>query len=469
MHETGRADPNAPRGWGWVIGMLVLFVVLVWPAILAGGGGTSQANDMVDYHAIEIRRLAAQWPTPDLRESFTTTTPGFHLVLAVVAKLGGGLLVQRLVASVAGLLAWLVTWRMAAAWCSARVAAVLAAPVALSPYLLGATVWMTTDAAALALAAATMGVALVARNEVRMSRVAGLLGAGTVLVRQIMLWASVPAALRVLFDRARDVQASWPARAWRLTVVLVPPVACVGAFFAMWGGSMPPRFQPFHQAVFNPAAMVMLLATLGCWGALVLPGVWMALDRRARVRCVLVSVIAMAMCAAVRSDWRKVLPPDEMRRGTVTEHTWGPTAPDVVKGAGEVGRWGGPIWEVARALPAPSGRSLAMIALAGVGALVVTALRERAARIGHAWPATLLLAAVLCMGVAQCLNAQTFQRYFDPWALLAVGWLVAMGQGVDSRSDRWSIRGAALLAALQLGMSAAVVFKPAFMGAPLAG
>jgi hypothetical protein len=202
MYETGRADPNAPRGWGWVIGMLVLFVVLVWPAILAGGGGTSQANDMVDYHAIEIRRLAAQWPTPDLRESFTTTTPGFHLVLAVVAKLGGGLLVQRLVASLAGWLAWLVTWRMAAAWCSARVAAVLAAPVALSPYLLGATVWMTTDAAALALAAATMGVALVARNEVRMSRVAGLLGAGTVLVRQIMLWASVPAALRVLFDRA---------------------------------------------------------------------------------------------------------------------------------------------------------------------------------------------------------------------------------------------------------------------------
>ena len=232
---------------------------------------------------------------------------------------------------------------------------------------------------------------------------------------------------------------------------------------------MPPRFQPFHQAVFNPAAMVMLLATLGCWGALVLPGVWMALDRRARVRCVLVSVIAMAMCAAVRSDWRKVLPPDEMRRGTVTEHTWGPTAPDVVKGAGEVGRWGGPIWEVARALPAPSGRSLAMIALAGVGALVATALRERAARIGHAWPATLLLAAVLCMGVAQCLNAQTFQRYFDPWALLAVGWLIAMGQGVDARSDRWCVRGAALLAALQLVMSAVVVFKPAFMGVPLAG
>ena len=468
MHDPRHEAQEAPGGWSWVIGISLLFLLLVWPAILAGGGGTSQANDMVDYHAIEIRRLAAQWPTPDLRESFTSTTPGFHLVLATVAKLGGGLAAQRLVASIAGLLAWLVTWRMAAAWCGARVAAVLAAPVALSPYLLGATVWMTTDAAALALAAATMGVALVARDQARMSRVAGLLGAGTVLVRQIMLWASVPAALRVLFDRAKGVQASWRARAWRLAVVLVPPVACVAAFFAMWGGSMPPRFQPFHQAVFNPAAMVMLLATLGCWGVLVLPGAWMALDRAARVRCLLVAVIAMGVGASVRSDWRKVLPPDEMRRGTVTEHTWGPTAADVVKGAGEVGRWGGAIWEVARALPAPGGRSLSMIALAGVGGLVLAALRERAARIGHAWPATLLLAALLCMGLAQCLNAQTFQRYFDPWSLLAVGWLVAMGQGVDATSDRWCVRGAGVLSVVQIAMSAAVVFKPAFLGAPLA-
>jgi hypothetical protein len=158
-----------------------------------------------------------------------------------------------------------------------------------------------------------------------------------------------------------------------------------------------------------------------------------------------------------------------MRRGTVTEHTWGPTAPDVVKGAGEVGRWGGPIWEAARALPAPAGRSVCMVALAGLGAMAAALLRERAARIGRAWPAMLLMAALVCMGLAQCLNAQTFQRYFDPWALLAVGWLVAMGQGVDARGDRWCLRGMAVLAVAQLAMSAVVVFRPAFLGAPLAG
>lgn len=451
------------------MGMVVGFLLLTWPAILAGGGGTSQANDMVDYHAIEVRRLAAQWPVPDLRDSFTTTTPGFHLLLALVARLGGGLLLLRLVASVAGLLAWLISWRVASTWCGAAVATLLVAPLALSPYLLGSTIWITTDAAALALAAGVMGVALVARDPVRLARVAGVLGAGTVLVRQIMLWACLPAALRVVFDRTKGEQRSWMARGWRLALVVVPPVASVCAFMVLWGGTMPPRFQPFHQAVFNPAALVMLLATLGCWGAMVLPGALVALDRASWVRCLMVAVVVMGACATVRSDWRKVLPPDEMRRGTVTEHTWGPTAPDVVKGAGEVGRWGGPIWELARAMPAPNGRSVAMVGLAGLGAFAMAALRERAARLGRAWPASLLLLAMLAMGLAQCLNAQTFQRYFDPWALLTVGWLVAMGQGLQPISDRWCLRGAWALAAVQLSMSAVAVLRPAMFGPALAG
>lgn len=469
MDDSSKQGPDAPVPWGWVVGIAACFLLVAWPAILAGGGGTSQANDMVDYHAIEVRRLAAQLPMPDLRDSFTTTTPGFHLLLALVARLGGSLVVLRLVASLAGLLAWLISWRVASAWCGAATAALVVAPLALSPYLLGSAIWITTDAAALALAAGVMGVALVARDPARLARVAGVLGAGAVLVRQIMLWACLPAALRVVFDRAKGEQRSWGARAGRLALVVIPPLASVAAFVVVWGGAMPPRFQPFHQAVFNPAALVMLLATLGCWGVLVVPGALVALDRSARIRCVLAALVAVGACATVRTDWRKVLPPDEMRRGTVTEHTWGPTAPDVVKGAGEVGRWGGPIWELARTMPAPEGRSVAMLGLAGLGALAVAALRERAARIGRAWPASLLLLAMLGMGFAQCLNAQTFQRYFDPWALLTIGWLVAMGQGMQSRSDRWCSRGAWLLALVQLSMSAVAVLRPAMFGPPVAG
>ena len=130
MHATA----SDQRRWKWVAGIALVFLVLVVPAIVAGGGGTSQANDMMDYHSIEVRRLEAGWPAPDLRASFTTTTPGFHLALAALAKAGVGPLGLRLAASLAALGAWLVVWRIASNWAGVARAALLVAPMALSPW-----------------------------------------------------------------------------------------------------------------------------------------------------------------------------------------------------------------------------------------------------------------------------------------------------------------------------------------------
>ena len=451
--------PTTRAPWRWVIGIAIAFVALVVPAILADGGGSSQANDMMDYHAIEVRRLEAGWPSPDLRASFTTTTPGFHLVLAALAKAGMGPMALRLAAALSGLAAWLVVWRVAGSWAGWARAALLAAPLALSPYLLGSTVWITTDAAALALACATMGVALVAVPG--RAFVAGLLGAGTVLVRQIMLWASVPAALAALGDG----RASWPRRLLGGAVVLVPPVACVAAFFALWGGSMPPRFQPFHQATWNPAAITLALALAGAFGVFLLPWIWSALDAPGRRGALVLAVALAALAAVPRSDYRKVLPPDEQRVGTRTEKTWGTPAPDVVKGAGEVGRWGGPLWDACKAAPVVQGRSALLVGLSLVGGFVLAGAWLLADRAGRGRPAGLLLAALGAMVLAQCLNAQTFQRYFDPWVLLALAWLAAMGAG--TRPSPWLTRGVVALALLQLAMSVGFVLKPAFTGPPL--
>lgn len=440
-------------------GIVLVFLALVVPAILAGGGGTSQANDMMDYHSIEVRRLEAGWPTPDLRASFTTTTPGFHLVLAALGKAGLGATALRIVASLAALAAWLVVWRVAAGWAGAMTAAMLVAPLALSPYLLGSAVWLTTDAAALALSCAAMGVALAAPRSPRGGVVAGVLSAGAVLVRQIMLWAAVPAILRAWWT-GRGL-----TRVAATLAVAAPPIACVAAFFAVWGGSMPPRFQPFHQATWNPAAITMAFATMGAFGIFLVPWVWGGLDRSSRKAVVLWAVLAAAVAAMPRSDYRKVLPLDEQRVGTRTEKTWGPTAPGVVKGAGEIGRWGGPLWQVAKAAPSVAGRSVALVGCSLVGGFVLSGLWLRADRAGRGAAGTLLLAAMGGMVLSQCLNAQTFQRYFDPWALLAIGWLAAMG--VRGPREPWLMRGAFGLACVQLAMSASAVLGPAFTGPPL--
>lgn len=454
MHETRTAN-----GW-WVTGFVVAFAALVLPAILADGGGTSQANDMMDYHSIEIRRIEAQWPVPDLRDAFTTTTPGFHVVLAGLARAGMSSMALRIVAALAGLAAWLVAWRVALTWCGAARAALLVAPMALSPYVLGSAVWLTTDASALAFGAATVGVALVGVSARRSAWTAAALAAGTVLVRQIMVWVVAPAAMGMWWrGGARG------ARILAAALVALPAVVCVGAFFLLWGGSMPPRFQPFHQAVWNPSAIVLALAAAGAWGVFLLPWMWARLDAAARTGVIVAVLLGTVVSAVPQSAYRKVLPPDVQRVGTRTEKTWGPTAPDVVKGAGEVGRWGGPLWDLAKATPAVAGRSVLLVGLAGVGAGVLMGLSGLADRSGRGRSAAMLLVALAGMVAAQSLNAQTFERYFDPWILLTLGWLVALGAS-GARQPRLTV-GLALLASLQLVMSAVVVVRPALLGPAL--
>jgi hypothetical protein len=137
----------------------------------------------------------------------------------------------------------------------------------------------------------------------------------------------------------------------------------------------------------------------------------------------------------------------------------------VVKGAGEIGRWGGPLWDAARATPAVAGRSALLVGLSAIGGLALAGLWWRADRAGRRGPAGMLLAAMAAMTLAQCLNAQTFERYFDPWVLLTLGWLAAMG--ARSHREPWLVPGSLALAAAQLAMSAIVVLKPAFTGPSL--
>jgi hypothetical protein len=247
--------------------------------------------------------------------------------------------------------------------------------------------------------------------------------------------------------------------------IALPAVVCVIAFFLVWGGSMPPRFQPFHQAVWNPAAITFALAVTGVCGVFLLPWIWGRLDRAGRQGVVVAVAVGLAVAVAPRSDYRKVLPPDAQRVGTRTEKTWGPTAPDVVKGAGEVGRWGGPLWDAAKAAPVVAGRSVLLVGLGGMGAGLLMGLWGLADRAGRGGVALMLLAAMAGMVASQSLNAQTFERYFDPWALLAISWLAAMA--APRAQERSLLVGVMLLAVVQFSMTTAVVLRPAFVGPAL--
>jgi hypothetical protein len=454
------ARPDRLSGW-WI---LAAYALLVLPAILAGGGGSSQAADFREYHLLEIQRLAGGWPRPELRDSLTSTTPGFHLLMSIGWKLGLGVTGLRLLASLAGLAAWWVVWRVACRWLPERTAAWVSAPVALSPYLLGAAVWSTTEALAVALAAGLMGAAFVMRPAAGTAAASGVLGAGAVLVRQILLWASVPVVLRLLQAR-RGV--SLPRRLVWAMVAIVPPVACVVAFAMIWGGPVPPRFQFFHQSMGNPAAPVVALAVFGVWGVLLLPGAWRSADPGQRRLSLLAASVGLLLACSVETAYRKVLPPPSQQADTAYARSGGTSTTDVVVGQHEVGRWGGPLWDAAKVLPEVGGRSVAVTGAAMLGAGVLALLWGGAQVRGRGREAAWLLAAMAGMGLSQSANAQTFQRYFDPWVLLGLAWLMAMGWRPMAAGHAWMRAGLLTLAGLQLGMTVIGVLKPAWTGPAL--
>jgi len=68
------------------------------------------------------------------------------------------------------------------------------------------------------------------------------------------------------------------------------------------------------------------------------------------------------------------------------------------------------------------------------------------------------------MSLTQCFNAQTFQRYFDPWVLLTLGWMVAIVLGRDRAKCTPLLVGMLVLAVIQASGSAMSVLIPAFTG-----
>lgn len=447
-------------GAAWLVAAYALLVV---PAILAGGTGGSQAADFREYHWLEIQRLAEGWPAPSLRDSLTSTTPGFHLLLSIAARAGAGETAIRLLGALAGLAAWLVTWRVACRWVPGRTAAMVTAPLALSPYLLGSAIWCTTEAAAVALVAAVMGVSLVCRASAASAVVLGVLGAGTVLVRHILVWACIPGVMGMLFaDRGRDRRPL--RRVARALIVLLPAALTIAAFMTIWGGAVPPRFQAFHQSMGNPAAPVVAVAVFGVWGLPLLPGLWRGADGGQRSLALLAASLALVLSSTVETGYRKVLPPAAQQSGTAFQRTGHEQPIDAVVGAHEVGRWGGPLWDAARGLPVIGGRSLAVVGMAAVGGAVLALLWSAAHLRGQGQQAAWLLAAMAGMALSQAANAQTFQRYFDPWVLLAIGWLVAMGFRRGDQGQGLIRAGLGVLALGQLAMAAVAVLGPAVWG-----
>lgn len=364
--------------------------------ILTGLEGTSEWYDQAHYHLPVIERFAAELPSPTLSDYQSATTPGYHLVLAAALWVGAGPLGLHLFNAMFG-----VALIGALAYCIGRLSGwksgvAAGALLGLSPYTLSGSIWLNTDNLGLLLVACALFVALpiaggASKGVGTMVGRSAALAAIGVMVRQILAYAAaIPLAALV----ARSIgERRWPSRRdCALGVAALAPAVLVVACFAwLWQGLVPPSFRGYHGAGANPVTPIYALALIGVWGTLVFSGIRGFPTELLSRRMLLLGLVAGGLSMLVETDYVQ----------------------DV--------RWGGVLWTLAKAMPAPGGRSVVIVPLAALGAASLGAFiriavsRRDAATGGAPFLPMFVLAAAIA---AQTANQQCFERYLQPSVVL---------------------------------------------------
>jgi len=434
--------------------LALMYVLLVFPAVVSQRGGTNEADDEQGHHIPVIETMAAQWPGVDLVHYESATSPGYHLFFAALHRYAGiGELTMRLINALVSLAMVMFIWRMAARFINPWPALALVLAFLCSTYVLGSAIWLTTDNASLFLALIAVGGASLLRPTAM--RVIGWSAAATaaVLVRQIHLWCAAPVMLAfILLTPVERFMAPWLgggndlriartwASLWLIPIVLLPFVV-LGWLAWMWGGLMPPMYADLHNAGPNPATPAVALSVCGAFGVFFLP-IFLRIGQSATPRRheLLLIALAIACTLLVPTSYNK-----------------------------DAGRWGGAIWEVARVLPSIADRSIVLPVLGVLGAYVLIMAWRACRASGRQREAIILLLSLLGWLVAQSMNTQAWQRYAEPILLVALAWLAGLAmspaQTPDIRTDSTSHRalaGPLALAVIQFIIACWKVYWPMF-------
>ena len=431
-----------------------LVVLLTWPMILSGFVKGRGAFDQLNYHEQVVRTFAEQLPKPDYSDYLSATTPGYHTVLAVVARVVSD---ERWVLQLAGslftvglfvVLAWGIGWqgsrwhgspsreegllpgRGLLAGDSGLV--VLLLPVLVSMPVFYSGVWMLPDNAGWLGVLAVWLLALRPRFDAVTLIGGGLTLALLVFVRQIHLW---PLAMLLTaawlgtrtqrergFDFSQDLRELFsqiPERLVRTSLVMLaalPAVAILLYFWNLWDQTLtPPMFKERHVGG-NPSAPAFVLAVFGMYAVFFLPYILDGLHRL-WVRHTWLLGLAVVLGAAIA-----LAVPTTRETGA--------------------GRYSG-LWEIADLLPAPMDRSVLIVPLAVLGSVLVAAWFVVLGRRDR-W---IMLAAMVAFTAAQCASFKLWQRYTEPMVLL---WLaLAAARVAPARSPAgasWRVLGPMVLA-----------------------
>jgi hypothetical protein len=319
------------------------------------------------FHLPSIQQFMEQLPTPNLVDYPSATTPLYHLVLAgvglIIGEDVGGLRVINLLISLCAL--------GTAAWAMGRSGALLALPLALSPYFVGPAVRLSTDNAALLGVFLSLGL-LQAERERPLS--AGLAAAAAVMTRQIHAWILGLLLLRAV--RRPSTQA-WAAAA--------VPAGLLGATVWMWGSLTPPGFASGHSRGLNPDTLVFALAIFGLYGVFFVGWLW----------------------PAARTHWRRL--------AGAAGLSWVGLALHAMPYIEDPNRWGGAVWQLAARTPELLQVNLSFWVLVPLGAAVIATIASTAK------PGSMVGLTVALWLLANLASGRAYQKYYDPMTLFILG------------------------------------------------
>jgi hypothetical protein len=410
-HADGRTHRHVPFGQrlgaAFVLALLVLLPA--WAIIASGHLRGRGAHDHLNFHEPAIYRFASQWPSPDVGDYVSATTPGYHIALAWVVHTFGlerkGLQVVSSLFS--GAMLGLIGWSLAGT-VGPRRAVLLALPLVGSLYTFFPAVWILPDNAAWLLVTFILLGALSGRSPLVLWPSLAIALLLLVSVRQIHLWTAAIAWACAWLGTAAAMH---PARRWdvaalftphfgrrigRLGVMVVltlPAFILLAWFVRVWGGLTPPAFQDMYHGG-NPAAPGFILAIFGLYAPFYAMAAWPALAKTIR------SNLALIVASACVGLLLVVIPETSFDK--------------------EAGRYAG-LWNVVRETPVVAGRSLILMPLAMFGGAALAAFlgsvtwRDR-------W---ILLVCFVASTVAQSTSYQIWQRYNEPLVLLMLSLLAA--------------------------------------------
>ncbi|MEE9128741.1 MAG: hypothetical protein V3T84_01895 [Phycisphaerales bacterium] len=442
--------------------LCLLFSILVWPVVLStqgtlGDGATdikyptSEMGDQRKYHEQTILAFAEQWPIVDLVNYPSATSPGYHLLMALVARYMSHDLVVLQFAS--GLLSFgllLVVWGYGARHARAWPALGLVLPLVASSYVIGSGIWLVTDNAGLLFVCLALGGAMMVQPTAMRTARWGLYATCAAGIRQIHVWVAAPVILAALLGSPLGRYAprhlcSGLKQTLTMSVlfatlpVLLLPLVMVGLFILLWGGLTPPAYAGLHTTGFAPVSSLVALALVGSFGIFFLPAFcpkWTDILNIDRWLVVAV-ILAVAVSLIFPTSYEQSL-----------------------------GRWGGAIWVLVGRMPDVAGRSIVFPPLAALGAVVLVHAWRAAGRAGRAREATVLLLSLLGWMIAESVNTQSGQRYCEPMILVGLAWLAALsvsptkGTALFVPVHRLWWAGPVTLGAIQLVLSASTVYLP---------